>query len=111
MVYVAAFIIMWFAFPSFQARLRDLRWTFSHVAFLTGTGLWLWLLARVVRVSVQDVMAMLVVADLLAMASTSVYQGLNYLVPTPLALGFVIVPAMAHLLVEPIRRWKQRLVR
>lgn len=110
-IYVAAFVIAWFAFPSFQARLRDFRWTYGHVAFLTGLGLWLWLLFRVIRIrfGFQDLMAMLIFADGMSVVIPGLSAMLAHMEPSPAALIFVIIPAIAHLLVVPVRLWKERL--
>ncbi|MBL9142673.1 MAG: hypothetical protein JNM99_03230 [Verrucomicrobiaceae bacterium] len=109
MVYMAAFIIAWFAFPTFQARLLDFRWTYGHVSVLTGLGLCLWLLFRVIRIRlrIQDLMVTLFLADVMSLVTPGFSLMLARIEPRPATMIFVIIPAVAHLLVEPLRRWNQ----
>ncbi len=108
-VYVAAVIAAWFVFPLFQTRVMDLRWTYSHVLFQTGFYLWIWLLFRTLSIG-EIVFGFIVSMDALAIPLSLLMPALSQMPPHPASLVFIVVPAIAHLLVEPVRRWRRRLI-
>jgi hypothetical protein len=120
-LYMVAIGTAWFVFPSVRARVVELRWTYSHIAFYIGAALWIWLLFRATpvgnyfrisspwKIIVGVIMTMDCAAIMFSMLSPTLHVIESKIQPHPMGLLFVIIPAVAHLLVEPFRRWREHL--
>ena len=107
-VYILILVAAWFLFPLLRSRLSDLQWTYSYVAFQIGIALWIWLIFRTTSIG-QIIVGFIVSIDIIAILSSLVVPALHAMSPHPISLIFVILPAAAHLLVEPARRLRDRL--
>ena len=103
-IYILAVVMLWFFCPTFRNRLDIIRWSYSFIAFQIGVALWIWLIFRTER-SLSSFVVVLVSMDGLAIALPS----MQTLPPHPLSVLFILVPALAHLLVEPVRRFRKYL--
>lgn len=101
-VYALAALAAWLMVPEVPVRASYLSLGYAHVCFLIGLGLWGWLLWRMVRPGLFEIVfGVVIFARPLAVM---IVPWFNMLERHPGAVFFVFVPALAHLLVEPIRR-------
>ncbi|HRH94655.1 MAG TPA: hypothetical protein PLB55_01910 [Prosthecobacter sp.] len=108
-VYLAALAGAWFAFPVLRFRVSDLRWTYSLVAFQVGIALWIWLIFRTASIR-EIIIGFIVCIDIIAILSSLTIPYLQTMAPHPGSIIFILIPAVAHLLVDPARRLRQRLI-
>lgn len=108
-VYVAALLAAWWAFPDLQTRVIDLQWTYAHVSFQVGFVLWLWFAFRTTSIS-RNIFGFIIGIDIIAMMEPLVNGAIRNMLPHPISVVFVLIPAAAHLLVEPFRRFRQRVI-
>lgn len=109
LLYLAAVIAFWRVSPEFQSRLALLPWNYACISFHVGMALWIWLLFRTLRLS--DIIACFIVSmDVVAMLLSLAIPWLNALPPPPhpASLLYILIPAAAHLAVEPVRRRRAR---
>jgi len=103
-VYVLAAVASWLMVPEVPVRASYLSLGYAHVCYLVGVGLWGWLLLRIIgclRPSLLEIVGLFVV--LAHPLASMIVPWFNMLERHPGAVFFVIVPALAHLLVEPIQ--------
>lgn len=103
LLYLAAVIAFWRVSPEFQSRLALLPWNYAYISFHVGIALWIWLLFRTLKIS-QIIVGFLVSMDAIAILVSLAFPLLHSLLANPLSLLFILVPAAAHLMVEPLRR-------
>ncbi len=107
-LYVAAVVAAWWISPVFRMRVNQLPWNYSLIAFEVGVWLWIWLLFRLVKLP-ANVLGFVIWVDMMGMLFGSVRPVLMAPPQHPAALLFLLVPAGVHLLVEPVRRYQERL--
>jgi hypothetical protein len=88
-------------------RLQALMFSYATVSLQLGAVLWLWLLFRVFSVK-QLVYFYLVSVDVIAMLASLWVPALSRMETSPACWIFPLIPAVLHLLVEPVRRWRRR---
>jgi hypothetical protein len=86
--------------------LDGLSFSYPFVAIRLGCALWLWLLLRIYRVG-QIIFGFMMSTQVLAMLA-DVGAHLMQRMPSPGFWIFPLIPAVLHLLVEPVRRWQRR---
>ena len=102
-------VLAWWTLPVFHERVANLRWNYPAVSFQVGVVLWLWLLFRIGGVW-QVVMSLLMCIDvggLLWGMAASVFDKLD---PSPIVLLDIVIPAAAHLLLDPAKALRKRLI-
>jgi|GEM_PF-1514831 len=102
-LYILLLTAVWLVFPEVRNRVSDLQWMYSHVAFHVGIALWLWLIVRMTSIR-EIIIGFILCIDILAMMLPQMTSTFRVLTPHPASLLYVIVPAVAHLLLEPARR-------
>ena len=90
-------------------RLQALMFSYSTVSLQLGAVLWLWWLFRVFSMK-QLVCLYLVSVDVIAMLASLWVPALSRMEPSPACWIFPLIPAVLHLLVEPVRRWRRRAI-
>ncbi len=89
-------------------RLQALIFSYSTVSLQLGAVLWLWLLFRVFSFK-QLVFLYLVSVDVIAMLASLWVPALSRMEPSPTCWIFPLIPAVLHLLVEPVHRWRKKI--
>jgi hypothetical protein len=108
--YVLLIAFAWWFFPTLRERVLDLRWTYSHIAFQIGIVLWIWLIIRLHGpVTWGDIVGLIVCIDVIAIIS-GLPSLLDRMIPHPASAVFVLLPALAHLLVVPMERFSRWLL-
>ncbi len=90
-------------------RLQALMFSYATVSLQLGAVLWLWLLFRVFSLK-QLVYLYLVSVDVIAMLASLWVPALSRMEPSPACWIFPLIPAVLHLLVEPVKQWRRRAI-
>lgn len=88
--------------PAFNDRLHTFLWSFSQISFQVGLVLWIWLFLRTMPFW-TFVVFFLVSIDIIAITSSLMLPWVMKQAPHPAAMIFILIPAVMHLLVEPVR--------
>ena len=97
-IYVAALI----GIPAAYDRVHAFLWAFTQISWCIGLVLWVWLCLRTMSVWMFVVYS-LVCIDIVAILSSMILPWLMKQAPHPSAMIFILIPAVMHLLVDPVR--------
>lgn len=100
--YAVALVTAWWMVPAVDDRLYSVGWSFSQISFQVGLVLWVWLFLRAMSYW-AFVLYFLVSIDIIAITSSLMLPWVTKLPPHPSSLMFILIPAVMHLLVEPVR--------
>jgi len=108
-VWTACYVAALLVFRQYVGeRLQVLSFAHPVVAHQLGLALWLWWLFRVFSVT-QLVVFFLVSVDVIATVASVLVPAWRMSGAPPAAIWlFALVPAVLHLLVEPVRKWRKR---
>lgn len=96
-LFIALTCIAWYSVPVFHSGITALPTTYSHVAFITGGALLVWLLLR----SLTLIEAFFLPFIFGPYVINWIMFTLHHLEPHPAAFLFILVPALLHLVESP----------
>lgn len=96
-LFVLLICVAWHSLPVFRNGILALPMTYSHVAFITGWTLLVWLFLR----SVNLIEALFLLSTIGAYVINWIVFTLPHLEPHPASLLFIVVPALLHLWENP----------